>query len=363
MLEKPKGRSRKLVKVLVVDDSLVFAELLRKRLSEFNEITVVGTASDPYQARDKILELEPDVMTLDFEMPRMDGIRFLKKLLPQYPLPVIMITSLEEKVREAPSAGAAGAHVKPDVSEPERVSAFINAVASDIIRLGPKNAASAHPGVTHSELPVSRRSEPAQNMPIPSGNTVDIVALGASTGGTDALEVVVKKLPKNCPPVIITQHMPPVFTKMYAERLNRSSALAVFEAADGMRLKKGMCVIAAGGFHMELRKDARGYYISSHEGEKVSGHCPSVDVMFTSVAECAGKHSVAALLTGMGADGAKGLLKIRRAGGYTIGQNKETCVVYGMPMEAYKMGAVCEEAPIENISGIIMKRITNSERN
>ena len=157
--------------------------------------------------------------------------------------------------------------------------------------------------------------------------------------------------------MVITQHMPPVFTGMYAQRLNRTSKLNVFEAEDGMRLEKGMCVIAAGGKQMELMRDSRGYFIRSREGEKVSGHCPSVDVMFTSVAAAAKGNVVAALLTGMGADGAEGLLKLRRAGAYTITQNKETCVVYGMPMEAVKLGASCEEAPLGSIAGIILKKL------
>lgn len=350
-----------MIKVLIVDDSLVFSELLKKKLSEFNGIKIVGTASNPYEARDKILELEPDIMTLDIEMPRMDGVKFLKRLLPQYPLPVIMISSRDDKAEEALNAGAASFRVKPDTSDPAKVNKFIRDVASDISKICTRNSSSFH-----AELPRSGDGAEKPAAPVKSAfynkNGIEIIALGASTGGTDALEKVVLGLPDDCPPVIITQHMPPVFTKMYAERLNRSSSLAVFEAADGMRLKKGMCVIAAGGFHMELHKDAKGYYISSKEGEKVSGHCPSVDVMFTSVAKCAGKAAAAAILTGMGADGAKGLLLIRQSGGYTVGQNKETCVVYGMPMEAYKLGAVCDEAPLEEISSLLRKKMNYPER-
>lgn len=349
-----------MIKVLIVDDSLVFTELLKKKLSDYSGIKIVGTAADPYEARDKILELEPDIMTLDIEMPRMDGVKFLKKLLPQYSLPVIMISSREDKAGEAIEAGAVSFRVKPDTSDPAKMAAFIRDIISDITKICTRNSSSFH-----AELPRSS-TVPVQNSKSRSSEYnrggVEIVALGASTGGTDALEKVILGLPEDCPPVIITQHMPPVFTKMYAERLNRSSSLAVFEAADGMRLNKGMCVIAAGGFHMELHRDSRGYYISSKEGEKVSGHCPSVDVMFTSVAKCAGKAAAAALLTGMGADGAKGLLLIRQAGGYTIGQNKETCVVYGMPMEAYKLGAVCEEAPLEEISRLLRKKMNYPER-
>ena len=341
-----------MIKVLIVDDSPFFSELLKKRLSEYSGINVVGTAADPYEARDKILALEPDIMTLDIEMPRMDGLKFLKRLLPQYPLPVIMISSLEDKADEAIAAGAAAYRVKPDVADHAKVNAFISSLAADITRLGEKNSSQFH-----TELPHTAKETKLYNR-----GGIEIVALGASTGGTDALEKVIKDLPKDCPPVIVTQHMPPVFTQMYAERLNRSTSLAVFEATDGMRLKRGMCVIAAGGFHMELHKDAKGYFVSSKEGEKVSGHCPSVDVMFTSVAKCAGKAVAAALLTGMGADGANGLLLIRQAGGYTIGQNKETCVVYGMPMEAKKMGAVCVEAPLEEISTLLKKKMNYPER-
>ncbi len=340
-----------MVKVLVVDDSVLFSTMLQTKLSQFPGIEVVGTASNPYEARDKILALEPDIMTLDIEMPRMDGVQFLKKLLPQYPIPVIMISSLESRKGEAAEAGAVGFHCKPSVSDSGAVNFFIKKLAFDIMRIG--RADEKNTGeVSHATLPHS--SDAGR---IYSRNGIEIVALGASTGGTDALEILIKGLRSDCPPVIVTQHMPPVFTRMYAERLNKSTPLAVFEAQDGMRLGKGMCVIAEGGKHMELCRDANGYYITSREGEKVSGHCPSVDVMFSSAAKCAGKAVVAALLTGMGADGAQGMLRLRKAGAYTIGQNKESCVVYGMPMEAFKLGAVCEEAALEDISGIILRKM------
>lgn len=344
-----------MVRVLIVDDSVLFSGLLKNKLSAYSGITVVGTASNPYEARDKILELEPDVMTLDIEMPRMDGVKFLQKLMPQYPLPVIMISSMDSRKGEAMRAGAAGFFVKPAVSDNGAVNFFIKNVAEEILRLGGENisAASASPSV-HT---VGQTPSYSPSSEIVSKTPVDIVALGASTGGTDALEIVISKLSSSCPPVIITQHMPPVFTRMYAERLDRTSPLSVHEAVDGMRLTRGMCVIAEGGKHLELHRDTKGYYISSKAGEKVSGHCPSVDVMFTSAAKCSGKATVAALLTGMGADGAQGLLKLKQSGAYTIGQNKESCVVYGMPMEAYKLGAVCEEAHLNNISSIIMRKV------
>lgn len=339
-----------MIKVLIVDDSVFFADMLKTGLSRYSGLSVVGTASNSYEARDKILTLDPDVLTLDIEMPRMDGIRFLKQLLPQYPIPVIMVSSLDSRREDALRAGAAAFLVKPSLSDGGGVNFFIKNLAENIMQIG-----SSLSGTSSASAAASNTAAPSS--PLPPKKGTDIIALGASTGGTDALEVVVKGLKPDCPPVIITQHMPPVFTGMYSERLNRTTPLAVFEAKDGMRLKKGMCVVAEGGKHMELHKDASGYYISSREGEKVSGHCPSVDVMFESAAGCSGSATVAALLTGMGADGAKGLLSLKKAGAYTIGQNKDTCVVYGMPMEAYKLGAVCEEAPLERISGIILSKL------
>lgn len=361
-----------MTKVLIVDDSMLFSNLLKRKLSEYPDIFIVGTAYNPYQARDLILETEPDVVTLDIEMPRMDGVSFLKKLLPQYPIPVIMISSLEARKAECEAAGALSFRVKPSLSDDGDVNLFIKRVVADIrsVKVEPASAPASTPKATAAPKPATSPKMAAggkvtkAEIPKSAGtggiynrNGFEIIALGASTGGTDALEIVVKGLTKECPPVIITQHMPPVFTRMYSERLNRTTPLAVFEAVDGMRLEKGMCVIAEGGKHLQLHKDARGYYISSREGDKVSGHCPSVDVMFTSAAAVAGNKVVAALLTGMGADGAKGMLALKNAGAYTIGQNEETCVVYGMPMEAYKLGAVCEETALDNISRVILKKM------
>lgn len=328
-----------------MDDSAVFSAFLKKALED-NGFEVVGIASDPYQARDKILSLDPDVVTLDIEMPRMDGIHFLKRLLPQYPIPCVVVSSFTSKSQEAVDAGAAGFCPKPDISDKGAAKEFALRLVSAIRNAAAKKNAAP---VTKISAPVPTSSN--------SANGIDIVALGASTGGTDALQTVITGLTESCPPVLVTQHMPPVFTKMYAERLDKVSALKVYEAEDGMRLSRGMCVIAAGGSHMRLKKDGGGYYITSKSGEKVSGHCPSVDVMFDSIADAAGGSVVAVLMTGMGADGAAGLLKLKKCGAYTIGQNKETCVVYGMPMEAYKLGAVCEEAPLNDISGIILRKL------
>lgn len=355
------------VKVLIVDDSRLFRETLSKFISEDPKIEVVGTAGDPFEARDKILQLRPDVVTLDVEMPKMNGIEFLKKLIPQYPIPVVVITSLPISAFEAMDAGAVDYVSKPQVRGPQDLKNFA-------VELRGKIAVAATAQVRqHRGLAVRRPSSAPAGAGTGAGNLRDmgkilppgavmkhkdtIIALGASTGGTEALLAVMEKMPKNSPPIIIVQHMPPVFTKMYAERLNRICAVEVKEAADGDRLKPGLAIVGAGEYHLRLAKDSQGFYITSRKGEKVSGHCPSVDVMFQSVADVAGRDALGAILTGMGADGAKGLLSMRKAGAYTIGQNKETCVVYGMPMEAFKIGAVCEQAPLDKIAEIIVNRL------
>jgi two-component system chemotaxis response regulator CheB len=327
--------------------------MLSNALTAGGEIEVAGTAADPYEAKDKILQLKPDVITLDVEMPKMNGIEFLKKLLPQYPVPVIVITSTPTNAFEAISAGAVEFLNKPS-------KANMTEFAEDL-RNSVKSAKGATVRVARSA--VQQPARPAQSAlskykPIdPLKNARTIIALGASTGGTEALQEVVKEFPKDTPGVVIVQHMPAGFTKMYAERLNKICKMDVKEAADGDRVRKGLIILGAGNFHLTLKRDASGYYVSSKKGEKVSGHCPSVDVLFESVAEVGGANAVGAILTGMGADGAKGLLQMRRAGAYTIGQDKETCVVYGMPMVAYNNGAVIRQAPLNDIAGIILSRM------
>lgn len=335
----------RITKVLIVDDSAFFCAALEKELSKFPKIKVVGTAGDPYEARDKILQLRPDILTLDVEMPKMDGIKFLRKLIPQYPIPCVVVTSIKEYEEDALKAGAVDFVTKPRDGETlesfaSRLAAKLTAAAK--VRVVPKRAAPVRRNVTARK-------------PVQTGIFSDrIIALGASTGGTDALECVLKEFPEDCPPIVIVQHMPPVFTKMYAERLDKSCRMHVIEASDGDRLKQGLCIIAAGDKHMRLKKDADGYYVSCAEGPKVSGHCPSVDVLFESVAEAAGKDAVAAILTGMGADGAKGMKKLHDSGAYTIGQDKDSCVVYGMPMEAYNLGAVDEQLPLDRIGQALL---------
>lgn len=365
---------KKKVRLLVVDDSTLFRESLKKQFQNADLIEIVGTAADAFEAKGKITELKPDVLVLDIEMPKMNGVEFLEQLMTQYPMPCIMVTS-NEAVSELTilNAGAAAFMLKPKNSRDMPV--FCNLLATKAMvaaankdKYAKRRKGSGIDGVTPSAAAASsqRIGKAVPELPLAAdisgasakGKDGYIVALGASTGGTDALECVIKAFPDNMPPVVVVQHMPPVFTKMYAERLNKSCAVTVKEAEDGDRLKNGVCIIGAGGYHLELKKDAKGYYVKSTPGEKVSGHCPSVDVLFSSVAETAGNKAIGAILTGMGADGAKGLLKMHDKGAYTIGQNKETCVVYGMPMEAYKLGACAEQQPLEKIGAEICRRLS-----
>ncbi len=367
------------IKLLVVDDSILFREVLARYVQKDEQIEIVGTAGDAYSARDMIVKYEPDVMTLDIEMPRMDGIAFLKKLLPQYYIPTIVISSCADKQDEAVNAGAAEFIAKPHTRTNTEMQQFANMVCGCIKRAYTKglsanrSRAKADPdsaptlgsdrhGIPQMQIPSKNEAaKQASPVPAPQSGTIRnsdvVIALGASTGGTEALEHVIKGFPADMPPVIVVQHMPAGFTKLYSERLDRGCKVHVKEAEDGDRLRSGLVIIGAGEHHLTLCKDAKGYYISSKKGEKVSGHCPSVDVMFRSVAEVAKSNAIGAILTGMGKDGADGLLKMKEAGAFTIGQDKETCVVYGMPMEAYKLGAVTVQAPLYRISEIILSKL------
>ena len=338
------------IKVLIVDDSLVFRETLSRLLGAESGIEVIGTCVDAITAKEKLEKVRPDVLILDVELPKMNGIDFLKELLPKKPIPTVVVTSTAISAFDAISAGAVDFVKKPLVKSRGDIEDFAKLLAQKIkIASIAKVKLFSHP----ANVPAPAA---AKNLVLSgSVNSALVIALGASTGGTDALLAVVQDLPANTPGIVIVQHMPPVFTKMYAERLDRICKMSCKEAQDGDRVERGKIIIGAGGYHLRLAKDNKGYYVTSREGEKVSGHCPSVDVLFDSVADTAGKNAVAAILTGMGADGAKGIKKIRDKGGYTIGQDKETCVVYGMPMVAYQNGGICEQAPLTKIPEIILK--------
>lgn len=330
-------RSR--IKVLVIDDSLVFRETLARGIAKDSAIEVVGTASDPFIARDMIIQYEPDVLTLDVEMPKMSGIEFLKRLMPQYPLPVVVVSSVSNNVFDALNAGAVDFVTKPNVTRPGGLDGFINEL---IIKI--KIASTAKVGSKKSSLPARQtRAEGA------AGNSCDIIAIGASTGGTEAIYEVIKAFPREMPPIVIVQHMPPVFTRMYAERLNNTCRMEVKEAQNGDMVEYGKVLIAPGDYQMKVKRGNNGLYVECRKGERVNGHCPSVDVLFDSVCDIEGLSSIGIILTGMGYDGAKGLLNMKKKGAYTIGQDEQSSIVYGMPKVAYDIGAVMNQQPLEDI--------------
>lgn len=351
----------KKIRVLVVDDSAIVRKVLADVLNQQPDIEVVGTAPDAFVARDKIVSLRPDVLTLDVEMPRMDGLTFLEKLMKHYPLPVIVLSSLTQNstraALEALNRGAVDVLAKPggpysvaDLKDdlPQRVRA---AAAARIRRNG---AAAAPPPPPPAQAPVPA---PARRPAEPGGAPQQVIAIGASTGGTVAIERVLAALPAEMPPIVITQHIPPGFSRTFAQRLNTMCALEVKEAEGGERLENGLALVAPGNRHMEIERiPGGGWRTRLHDGPKVCYQRPSVDVLFRSVAREAGPHSIGVLLTGMGADGADGMLEMRRAGAETIAQNEETCVVFGMPREAIRMGAVQHVLPLGEIAGALLRR-------
>lgn len=343
------------IRLMIIDDSVVFRSWLLNNLEKDPHFEIVGYAVDAFDAQKKIPLLKPDILTLDIEMPGMSGLDFLKEVLPRQPLPVILVSSLNIRVFDALSAGAVDFVRKPDMESNVRKEAFLSMLISKLlvaskarVRLAP--AAAPKPAMAKVALP--------NKLPKASDDT--IIAIGASTGGTEAILEVVRQFPENMPATVITQHMPAGFTAMYAERLNRLCKIEVREAKHGDRLRPGLALLAPGGLQMRLVKMGNGYAVHCASEEKVNGHCPSVDVLFDSVAAIAREKSIGILLTGMGADGAAGLLRMRKNGAYTIGQDRETCVVYGMPMEAHKIGAVCLQSPLTSIPQAVFTKLTRS---
>lgn len=330
------------IRVLVVDDSLMFRKLLVQGLNADPNIEVVADVEDVYAARDAILKFKPDVMTLDVEMPRMNGIEFLKQLMPQYPLPVVMISALNNKVFDALEAGAVDFVNKPANLTRDQLNDFLSQELAAKVKIASTAKVGRLKRVDNTTV---------MNHITPVGGKNRIVAIGASTGGTEAIFEVVKRFKRDIPGVVIVQHMPPGFTKMYAERLNNQCEVAVKEAQTGDRVLQGQVLIAPGDRQMRLVRVGDTYQVECRGTERVSGHCPSVDVLFSSVAKAAGSKAVGVILTGMGADGAKGLLEMRNAGALTVGQDEASCVVYGMPKVAFDIGAVQQQAPVTAIAG------------
>lgn len=341
------GLNDKKVKVLIVDDSALVRNILKQGLSADPGLEVVGTAQDVYVARDLIVEKKPDVLTLDIEMPRMDGLEFLRKLMPQFPLPVVVVSSLTQKGKyitiQALELGAVDFVPKP-------ASDIARGLESMMFELRTKIKIASTANVAHWK---NKRIESAQNKKNKASSLAEstdkVIALGASTGGTEAIKKVIENLPSTTPGIVIVQHMPKLFTKSFADRLNEISYMHVKEAEDGDRIRTGNVLIAPGDFHLKVVRSGGQYVVKLNSGEKVNGHRPAVDIMMNSVAENVGGNAFGILLTGMGSDGAKGLKAMKDAGAKTIGQDQLTSVVYGMPKVAYEIGAVDFQLALEQI--------------
>ncbi|MCI8517030.1 MAG: chemotaxis response regulator protein-glutamate methylesterase [Hungatella sp.] len=343
------------IRVMVVDDSLVFRTWLIQNLNADPRFEVIGYAVNALDAKNKLPLLKPDIMTLDIEMPGMSGLEFLKEVLPSHPVPVILVSSLNVRVFDAMAAGAVDFVRKPEEGHRDSFLLTLKAKLSvgSNARVRLPFQATAAPTVHGTAAAHSRFTY----TPGAAASGVDLVAIGASTGGTEAILEVVRQFPAKMPGIVITQHMPPGFTAMYAERLNRICKLEVREAKHGDKVQPGLILLAPGGFQMRVVRMGVGYSVSCTQEAKVSGHQPSVDVLFDSVASVVKNRAIGVILTGMGADGAAGMLRMRKAGAYTIGQDRDTCVVYGMPMEAYKIGAVCQQAALSTIPQIVMAQL------
>lgn len=354
------------IRVLVVDDSALVREVLTGILSQDRRIEVVGTAADPIQAAKKIKELKPDVITLDLEMPRMDGLTFLEKLMASFPLPVIVISSMAQKGGSATiralELGAIDFVTKPALGVGAGLKELFPEIAGKV-----KNAAAANLEVLRRQAR-QKKTEPLQSLPKEPvemqqaekniiKSTDKVIAIGASTGGTVAVKSILSLLPANLPGILVVLHMPPTFTASYAQSLNNSCRLKVKEAADGDTLSTGCVYIAPGDKHMLLDKNSLGFHLRIDSGPPVNHHRPSVDKMFYSVAGIASSNSMGVILTGMGGDGARGLKEMHDRGSYTIVQDKKTSVVFGMPRQAISLGAADRVLPLEEIAGAIVNYI------
>nr|WP_326176842.1 chemotaxis response regulator protein-glutamate methylesterase [uncultured Oscillibacter sp.] len=338
----------KKIRVLVVDDSALARNLIIQGLSAHPRMEVVGYAINTLDAKQKIPRLKPDVVTMDVEMPGQSGIDFLKEYLPANPVPVILCSSLNLKVFDALNAGAVDFVRKPDVQESKEV--FITNLTQKVLV-----ASMSKPRSTPLRSPSVAVATPN----LGGGPALDrvLVGLGASTGGTEATLQVMRRLPADIPPMVIVQHMPKGFTQMYADRLNRICKMEVREARNGDELHRGLALVAPADLQCRVVRIGEKYTVSCTPGEKVSGHRPSVDAMFHSMAEVVRCKMVGIIMTGMGQDGAAGLLEMRKKGAYTIGQDKESSVVYGMPMVANDIGAVCVQASCDNVANVLLRHL------
>lgn len=336
----------KKIKVLIVDDSIVFREILAKGIQIDDSIEVVAKAIDPFDARDKILEFRPDVVTCDIEMPKMNGIEFVKRLMPQYPIPVIVVSSVSDGVFDAMNVGAVDFISKPNAQSPEQVQEFIMHLINKIKEVSKAKIITGVDKASNTTTQISSSFSHHQ-----------LIAIGASTGGTEAIFKVLKQLPLGIPGILIVQHIPAVFSEMFAERLNNQTHFNVKEAKTGDVVRKNTVLIAPGDKHMQLVKVQDRLQVKVFQGEKVNGHCPSVDVLFDSVAKTLGDRAIGVILTGMGYDGARGIAMMKRKGGITIGQDEKSSIVYGMPKIAYEIGGITKQTSLEFIGHHICKSL------
>jgi len=346
------------IKVMVVDDSAVVRQVVTGLLAADPAIEVIGAAADPLLAMARMQMQWPDVIVLDIEMPRMDGITFLKKIMAERPTPVVICSTLTERGAQtsmaALAAGAVAIITKPKLG----LKQFLIDAADDLVA-AVKGAARANVKklVVTDKLTADVMLQPADDRPAMIQTTERVVALGTSTGGTQALEVVLRALPRVCPGIVIVQHMPEKFTAEFANRLNSLCQIEVREAQNNDRVVPGRALIAPGGKHMLLRRNGAQYFVEVKDGPLVNRHRPSVDVLFRSVAKCAGANALGVIMTGMGDDGAAGLLEMRQAGAHTLAQDEESCVVYGMPKEALKRGGVEAHVPLSGIAREVMRQM------
>lgn len=333
------------IRVLVVDDSMLARKVIIEGLNEYPNIEVVGYAINALDAKNKIKLLAPDVMTCDVQMPGTSGLDFLRQMLPEKPLPVVLVSALNLGVFDALHAGAVDFVRKPDGTQ--NTETFVASLAQKVMVAAAAQVRRPRATAAEASAPLGTAA---------AGRT--IIGLGASTGGTEATLEVMKRLPEDIPGMVIVQHMPPGFTKMYADRLNHLCKMEVREAKDGDVIKRGLALVAPADFQCRVvRAPMGGYCVTCTPGEKVSGHRPSVDALFDSIAENVRCQTVGIIMTGMGRDGAAGLLKMRQKGAFTIGQDKESCVVYGMPAVAYDMGAVMVQAACDKIAGVLLRHL------
>jgi two-component system chemotaxis response regulator CheB len=345
-----------MIRVLIVDDSAMVRKTLSSELSKYRDIEVVGSAVDPYVAREKVIRLHPDVVTLDLEMPRMNGLTFLAKLMKYYPLPVVVVSSLAPKNSEtamrALELGATEVICKPG-------SAYRTPEISRQLIYAIRAAASAR--MTQQQVTSDTSAARSATPDFHLQTTHDVIAFGASTGGTRAIESVLRGLPATCPGILIVQHMPEQITTTFSQRLNQICQMEVREARDNDRVVPGIALVAPGNRHMLLQRDGARYLVRIKDGPAVNHHRPSADVLFQSVARSAGPRAVGVLLSGMGADGAKGLLAMHENGACTLAQDEQTCVVFGMPKEAIRLGAVDKVVPLEHIPSAIISFLQRQE--